>query len=224
MNELMNFGSEKKYSSVFLTEQINIFRLQEGGKELAHSDLLKKIRNEFEQELNEGKISPVEYKDAKGEMRKCYELDYEQSLQILMSESKSVRVRVIAILKELSKPKEISKKDLAYMLIASETAKEEAEERAKHAENRVAILTHTNKTYTTTEIAKELNMNSAIELNKLLSEKRIQFKQNGTWVLYSKYSNMALVDIKQEVLDSGKIIYHTRWTGIGRDFIINLLK
>jgi len=42
---------------------------------------------------------------------------------------------------------------------------------------------HVNKTYTITEIAKELRLKSAIELNKLLSEKGIQFKSNGTWVL-----------------------------------------
>ena len=38
------------------------------------------------------------------------------------------------------------------------------------AERKNAILTHVNKTYTMTEIAKELNLKSAIQLNKLLAE------------------------------------------------------
>lgn len=96
-------------------------------------------------------------------------------------------------------------------------------ERAKEAEKTVAILTHVSKQYTTTELAKELNIKSAIELNNILSEKNIQFKQNDTWCLYSKYANLGYVDIKQDVLDNGKIIYHRRWTQIGREFVLKLL-
>ena len=83
---------------------------------------------------------------------------------------------------------------------------------------------HVNKTYTTTEIAKELNMRSAIELNRKLAEMGIQFKQNGTWVLYSDYANLGYEEIKQEVLDNGIVVYHRRWTQKGRRFILNLFK
>lgn len=100
------------------------------------------------------------------------------------------------------------------------------EERAARveAERRNAILTHVNKTYTMTEIAKELNMKSAIQLNKLLADKKIQYQVNGTWVFYSQYSNLGYEEIKQEILDSGKVIYHRRITQIGREFILNLLQ
>ena len=99
------------------------------------------------------------------------------------------------------------------------------EERAARveAERRNAILTHVNKTYTMTEIAKELNMKSATQLNKLLAEKRIQYHVNGTWVMYSKYSDLGYEEIKQEVLDSGRVIYHRRITQMGREFILDLL-
>lgn len=72
------------------------------------------------------------------------------------------------------------------------------EERAARieAEKKNAILTHVNKTYTMTEIAKELNLRSAVELNKLLAEKKVQYKVNGTWVLCSDYSNQGYEDIK----------------------------
>ena len=100
------------------------------------------------------------------------------------------------------------------------------EERAARveAERRNAILTHVNKTYTMTEIAKELNMKSAIQLNRLLAEKKIQYQVNNTWVMYSQYSNLGYEEIKQEVLDSGKVIYHRRITQIGREFILNLFQ
>lgn len=92
------------------------------------------------------------------------------------------------------------------------------EERAKRkeAENTVAILTHTNKTYTATEIAKELGFKSAIEFNNELANRHIQFKQNGTWIPYADYAQQGWFEIKQEVLDNGHIIYHRRITGLGR--------
>lgn len=100
------------------------------------------------------------------------------------------------------------------------------EERAARveAEKKNAILTHVNKTYTMTEIAKELNLKSAVELNKILADKKIQYKANGTWVLYSDYSNLGYEDIKQEVLDNGRVIYHRKITQMGRAFILGLFE
>lgn len=98
------------------------------------------------------------------------------------------------------------------------------EERAARveAERKNAILMHVNKTYTVTEIAKELGLKSAVQLNKILAEKKIQYQVNGTWVMFSKYSNLGYEEIKQEVLDSGKVIYHRRITQMGREFILKL--
>lgn len=98
------------------------------------------------------------------------------------------------------------------------------EERAARVEveRRNAILMHVNKTYTVTEIAKELGLKSAIQLNKILVEKKIQYQVNGTWVMYSKYSDLGYEEIKQEVLDSGRVIYHRRITQMGREFILKL--
>ena len=100
------------------------------------------------------------------------------------------------------------------------------EERAARveAERKNAILMHVNKTYTMTEIAKELGMKSAIQLNKLLAEKKIQYQVNGTWFFYSQYSDLGYEEIKQEILDSGKVIYHRRITQMGREFILKLFE
>lgn len=92
------------------------------------------------------------------------------------------------------------------------------------AEKKNAILTHVNKTYTMTEIAKELNLKSATELNKILADKHIQYKVNNTWVFYSDYSNLGYEDIKQEVLDNGHVIYHRKITQMGRAFILGLFE
>lgn len=100
------------------------------------------------------------------------------------------------------------------------------EERAARveAERKNAILMHVNKTYTITEIAKELGLKSAMQLNRILADKKIQYQVNGTWVMFSQYSNCGYEEIKQEVLDSGKVIYHRRITQMGREFILGLLE
>ena len=75
MNNLIVFKNGKMtITSLELVEQINLFREQEGRAELAHYDLLKIIRDEFEDEINEGEISLVDYKDKKGEKRPMYNL------------------------------------------------------------------------------------------------------------------------------------------------------
>lgn len=99
--------------------------------------------------------------------------------------------------------------------------KEERQARIE-AERKNAILMHTNKTYTATEIAKELGFKSAIALNKDLCKKKIQYKVNNTYVLYSKYAEMGLVSIKQQIMDNGREVYNRHFTQEGRDFLLKL--
>ena len=91
------------------------------------------------------------------------------------------------------------------------------------AERKNAVLMHVSKTYTATEIAKELNMRSANELNKKLADLKVQYKQNDTWVLYAEYSYRGYTEIKQTVLDNGKVVYDRHFTQDGRAFILDLL-
>jgi len=87
----------------------------------------------------------------------------------------------------------------------------------------VKLLVHDfQKTFTTSEIAKELQMKSAQELNKKLVEMKIQCKRNNTWVLYSPYSEKNYTSIKEQKLESGQIVYDRNWTGEGRMFILRL--
>lgn len=111
--------------------------------------------------------------------------------------------------------------DPDYMIAVLTRFKEEREKRIE-AERKNAILMHVNKTYTMTEIAKECGLRSATELNKKLHEMKIQYKQNDTWLAYADYASQGYFDIKQEVLDSGRVIYHRRVTQDGRAFILNL--
>ena len=110
------------------------------------------------------------------------------------------------------------------LLIAAATKIKEERQARLEAEKLRDKLIHQNKLYTTSEIAKELGLKSATKLNGLLAEKKIQYKQNKTWLPYSKYADCGYVSIKQDILDNGHIIYDRKWSGKGRDFILNLFK
>lgn len=82
-------------------------------------------------------------------------------------------------------------------------------------------------TITVTQIAKDYGM-TAQELNKLLPENKIQFKQSGQWILYKEYAKLGYTKSH-----TTPIIYkdgrkgdqlHTRWTQKGRLFLYELLK
>ena len=93
---------KNEITSLELLAEINKFRKEEGiKKELGHNDLLKVIRDEFSEEINEGKISPVTYKDKKGEKRPMFILTLSQARQVLVRESKFVRRAVIHFLEKL---------------------------------------------------------------------------------------------------------------------------
>lgn len=112
---------------------------------------------------------------------------------------------------------------IANALMILQRRNEEYKRRAEEAERRNAILMHTQKLYTVTEIAKELGMTSAEKLNKVLEEAGIQYKVNGTWVPKAKYADLGYFEIKQEVHDNGFVYYDRKVTQDGRLFILNLL-
>lgn len=106
-------------------------------------------------------------------------------------------------------------------LVESEEEKQRLSlEKAKIEEEKNRLI-HQGKLYTTTEISKELGFKSAKAFNEFLKEKKIQYKVNNTWVLAARFSEMGYTEIKQTELDTGKIVYNRKWTGTGRDWLIN---
>ena len=120
---------------------------------------------------------------------------------------------------EVTVEKMLSDPDFAIELLTS--LKEERAKRIE-VEKTNTILMHVTKNYTATEIAKEMGLKSATELNRILTDKKVQYKQNETWVLYSKYADKGYTDIKQQVLDNGHVIYDRKWTQLGRKFLLEL--
>lgn len=102
MEELIKIQGKGSITSLELLEQINFFRKQEGNRsELKHYDLLKIIKDEFEEEIAEGKISGGSYKDKQNQERPMFELTFNQAREILVRESKYVRKAVIKYIEHL---------------------------------------------------------------------------------------------------------------------------
>ena len=97
----------------------------------------------------------------------------------------------------------------------------EMRKRAELAENKNNLLMHSEKTYTMSEISKELGYKSAIEFNKVLYNDKIIFKRNGTWIPYSDYSESGYFEIKQSILENELVVYNLRVTQKGREFLLS---
>lgn len=127
--------SKETITSLELCKQINIFREQEGRSELEHSKLLRTIRDEFEEEINEYKIGLVKYKDKKGEERPMFVLTLSQAKQVLVRESKAVRKAVIHYIEELEEALRIPKlTQEERMLVDIALSKDKAQQMALVAE------------------------------------------------------------------------------------------
>ncbi|MCF0074005.1 antA/AntB antirepressor family protein [Dyadobacter sp. CY261] len=81
--------------------------------------------------------------------------------------------------------------------------------------------------WTTTTIAKGLNM-SAAQLNSLLCQMKVQYKHDGTYMLYSRYQDKGFARQRTfPFVSKSTSQTHTRtylvWTEIGKEFIHRLL-
>jgi len=88
------------------------------------------------------------------------------------------------------------------------------------------ILSSTN-TLTVTQIAKDYGI-SATKLNRILHSEEVQYKNNGQWLLYSKYAGHGYTQSRtHKYLDkkgSEQCKVDTRWTQKGRMFLHEFLK
>lgn len=81
-------------STLDLVEQINIFRANEGKSNLTHSDFLKVVRLEFDDEINAGNVSLVKYKDKKGEDRPMYILNQNHVDRLMFRIKNKSRIKI----------------------------------------------------------------------------------------------------------------------------------
>ena len=82
-------------------------------------------------------------------------------------------------------------------------------------------------TYTSTQMAKELELRHAEQLHAILREKGVMFKQSGQWLLTSKYSGKGYTKPRTQKFtrNDGSVGTNTTtvWTEKGRAFLHNIL-
>lgn len=74
-----------------------------------------------------------------------------------------------------------------------------------------------------TQIAKDYGM-SGKTFNDILHELGVQYKLQGTWILYQKYANKGYTSSRTYLVNANRCEVHTYWTQKGRLFIYELLK
>ena len=139
MNEII-IEKKDKITSLEIVAEINRYRKEEGDRtELQHKDLLKIIREEFSEEIGEGKISPTSYKDKWNREQPMFVLTLSQARQVLVRESKYVRKSVIHFLETLEEKikNPFANLSIQQMMIATLQEQEKIVDRVEVLENKV---------------------------------------------------------------------------------------
>lgn len=247
MNEISTFVDGERMTSLQIAEITA--RL--------HKNVMRAIRNMEPawEKINGRKFELVDYKDEKGETRPCFSLNKEECIYIATKFNDEARAKLIKRWKELeeqSKPsvpqnylealKSLVKSEEEKQQLALENRKQQQEILTISKENmelgnkitemlpKVSYydqILQSNATMTVTQIAQDYGM-SAIKLNLLLSDMKIQHKMRGQWILYGQfltggYVHSRAVDI---IRSDGRhdVKYNTEWTTKGRIFLYEALK
>ena len=229
--EIFEFNGQVLFNPKHVAECLNIADVNSSIRnfnksqviKLKNSDMhdmqIRKLNNAGEKFLTESGVYKLIFKSHKEEAERFQDWVTDEVLpsirkhglymtQVTLEKTIEDPDFLISILKELKKEKAL---------------KAQAQKEKQIAEDKRDLLIHQKKLYTSTELAKELGLNSAKKLNDILHQKGIQYKVNGTWVLYSDYSDLGYTSIKQKEFPN-RVVYDRKWTGKGRAFILDLLE
>lgn len=221
----------------------------------AHKDVMRSIRNMEPAwvKVNQRKFALVEYVDQKGESRPCYSLTKEECLYIATKFNDEARAKLVRRWKELEEAHRPAVPQnyleaLKAMVRIEEQKQQLAIENQKQQEqiadisrenvelgNKITEMLPKVSYYdkilesksTMTQIAQDYGM-SAVKMNRILAELKIQRKVQGQWILYNNYVPCGYVHSRAVdiVRADGRrdVKYNTEWTVKGRIFLYNKLK
>lgn len=162
-------------------------------------------------------------------------IDTAKEISMLQRNEKGKQARqyFIEIEKRWNSPEMIMKRAMDYLnaqvakLTTSNLMLEQQYKELKPKADYVDTILKNKGLVTIGQIAKDYGM-SAQQMNKLLHDLDIQYKQSGQWLLYSKfhasgYTHSETVDIKRK---DGRpdVKMNTKWTQKGRLFLYDRLK
>jgi hypothetical protein len=209
-----------------------------------HKHVLRDIRNMEPawEKITQSKFGLSEYEDTTGRKLPEYQLDKREVLYVATKWNDEIRAKLILRWEELEKAQ--TKINPRLTLVEALRAYADEVERNEKLKGEIEVknvliaeyepkvtyydqILASTDTITVTQIAKDYGM-TAQELNKLLHENKIQFKQSGQWILYKEYAKLGYTKSHTTPItykDGRKgDQLHTRWTQKGRLFLYELLK
>jgi len=117
---------------------------------------------------------------------------------------------------------QLSRRQLLEMCLEAETKLEEQAPKIAYHDR----VLNTGNGFPIGVIAAELGM-TANKLNKILSERHVQHKVGGTWILNTKYVDKGYTQVNTHISatsEGEKAHHHTVWTEKGRQFIHSIIK
>lgn len=209
-----------------------------------HKHVLRDIRNMEPawEKITQSKFGLSEYEDTTGRKLPEYQLDKREVLYVATKWNDEIRAKLILRWEELENAQ--TKVNPRLTLVEALRAYADEVERNEKLKGEIEVknvliaeyepkvtyydqILASTDTITVTQIAKDYGM-SAKELNLLLHDNKIQFKQSGQWILYQKYAKLGYTKSHTTPItykDGRKgDQLHTRWTQKGRLFLYELLK
>lgn len=242
MNQLAEVQIENKedfglvVSSRVVAEQI--------GKR--HGDVINQIRRILTDDNVRSLIIDNEYRDKKGELRTEYlltkdgftlymfniqghqdfKMNYINKFNEMEDHIKNQTLKLPTTYKEALLELVAKEEENEKLRLETEISRQRISEMKPKASYYDNILQ--NKSLVTIgQIAKDYGM-SAQALNKLLHDLKVQYKQSGQWLLYSKHHSKGLTHSDTTEIEhkdgSTSVRMHTKWTQNGRLFLYELLK
>lgn len=149
-------------------EKLNQFRVEENSKPIRHGDFLTRV----EDEIDDLGVCEIFAHPQNGQEVRYYNLDQDQALLVGMRESKVVRRKVLAWIKELTKP-QIPQTYAEALQLAADQAKqlELAAPKVAFVDNLVDRTVLMNAS----QVAQK-HKKSAVWLNKILDELKVYNK------------------------------------------------
>ena len=212
-----------------------------------HFDVLKAIRNMEPawEKVNQSKFALVDYIDAKGEKRPCYELTKTECLYVATKFNDEARAKLVIRWEHLEKerlskmivmPNFTDPVEAAEAWIEMYKQKQQQEKEVLKLTSKVEAMQPKANYYdtvlqcpdlvTTTQIAADYGM-SAKAFNKKLAQLGIQRKVHSQWILYANYVGNGYTQSKTHTYDTKdgeKSAMWTYWTQKGRLFVYDLFK
>ena len=209
-----------------------------------HKHVLRDIRNMEPawEKITQSKFGLSEYEDTTGRKLPEYQLDKREVLYVATKWNDEIRAKLILRWEELENAQ--TKVNPRLTLVEALRAYADEVERNEKLKGEIEVknvliaeyepkvtyydqILASTDTITVTQIAKDYGM-TAQELNKLLHENKIQFKQSGQCILYKEYAKLGYTKSHTTPItykDGRKgDQLHTRWTQKGRLFLYELLK